>query len=246
VETEAPIVGQARLRHRRVAREVDSFRLLLVRWFTSHSRDFPWRARKLTPYEVVVAELLLQRTSAKAAASIFDGFVRRFPRWAILADADLRTLEATLRSVGLWKRRSRSLRALARAVMIRGGQLPRTRDELEALPGIGQYVASAVLTQSYGEREPLLDTNMARVVERFFGPRKMADIRYDPYLQSLTRQILAKGDAARLNWAMLDLAALLCVQRDPYCVACPLREGCRYASLVGVRAWSWPTVGTER
>jgi A/G-specific adenine glycosylase len=167
-------------------------------------------------------------------------FVESFPNWESIAAADSRTLEELLQPIGLWKRRSKSIRDLARAVGVLGGHLPQTRAGLEALPGVGQYVASAVLTLCHGGREPLLDTNMARVLERYFGPRQMADIRYDPYLQSLSREVLARGDPAQLNWGMLDLAAAVCVPRDPYCAACPLQTDCRFASLVGIRTWAWP------
>ncbi len=110
----------------------------------------------------------------------------------------------------------------------RAGRLPRTREELESLPGIGQYVASAILCQVYGEREPLLDVNMARVIERYFRPRKLADLRTDPVLQGYARAILPRARVKEFNWAVLDFAALVCKARDPRCGDCPLKRGCRY------------------
>ena len=70
---------------------------------------------------------------------------------------------------------------------------------------------------------------MARVLERFFGPRQMADIRYDPFLQHLSRAVLSDGDPRIMNWAILDLAALVCKPRNPDCPRCPLKARCRYA-----------------
>ncbi len=84
---------------------------------------------------------------------------------------------------------------LALARIVKDSQLPSTRDELQALPGVGQYIASALLTVCFGRREPLLDENMARVLERFFGPRHLADIRFDPYLQQLSRMVLPANDS---------------------------------------------------
>ncbi len=72
---------------------------------------------------------------------------------------------------------------------------------------------------------------MARILERYFGPRQMADIRYDPYLQDLARQVVGKAKDPRLvNWAILDLGALVCTARNPRCNACPLKKGCRSAN----------------
>src|SRR5207248_611362 len=80
---------------------------------------------------------------------------------------------------------------------------------------------------------PLLDTNMARVLERFFGPRQLVDIRYDPYLQLLAHSVVDGTDAIRANWAILDLAAGVCRRRSPMCTSCPVRSRCRYA-MTGV------------
>jgi A/G-specific adenine glycosylase len=92
---------------------------------------------------------------------------------------------------------------------------------------VGQYVANAVLLFAHGRREPLLDVNVARVLERHFGPRRLADIRYDPYLQALARMVVSSKHPAKVNWALLDLAALICRIRAPLCQECPLSATCR-------------------
>jgi A/G-specific adenine glycosylase len=87
----------------------------------------------------------------------------------------------------------------------------------------------------HDEPQPLLDTNMARVLERFFGPRLMADIRYDPYLQALAKEVVSCDDAIRVNWAVLDLAALVCRLRNPNCGHCPLTSRCQFAGDINPR-----------
>lgn len=96
------------------------------------------------------------------------------------------------------------------------------------MPGISQYMASAVLLLCHGMPEPLLDVNMARVLERVFGERKLADIRYDSFLQELARSAVAGDDPVPVNWAILDLAATICLQAVPHCYECPLAEMCRF------------------
>lgn len=92
-----------------------------------------------------------------------------------------------------------------------------------ALPGVGQYIANAMLLPCNGEAQPLLDANMARVLERVFGPRKLADIRYEPYLQTWLSRL---KEAKELNWAILHLAASKCLPRKPRCNTCPLAAVC--------------------
>ncbi len=95
------------------------------------------------------------------------------------------------------------------------------------MPGIGSYSASVVLATLFGRREPFLDVNMARVLERFFGPRKYANIRDDPYLHTLAARFVASPYFMDLNLAMLDLGALVCRPR-PHCDLCPLGRRCRF------------------
>ncbi|MBN2099070.1 MAG: hypothetical protein JW753_05675 [Dehalococcoidia bacterium] len=209
--------------------KLQEFRTKVASWYCSHGRDFPWRHAD-TSYQRVIGELLLQRTRARVVAGFYLDFLAEYPSWESLSRANEKDLQGLLRNVGLWRRRARSLIDLASAVMDTGGQLPDTRAELEKLPGIGQYMASAVLVLCYGEREPLLDVNMARVLERVFGPRQRADIRYDPYLQDLARSVVQVDNAVEANWAVLDLAAGICTIAHPKCHECPLVCLCSFAS----------------
>jgi A/G-specific adenine glycosylase len=173
---------------------------------------------------VAVTEILLQQTAAATVAKHWDGFFASFPSPAALLQAPPRQLHEHLAPLGLATQRERRLRTLA-AWLLEHDHLPRERDDLERVPGIGQYVASAIMATCYDEPEPLLDVNMARVLDRFFGPRQLADIRDDPWLQELARAVCP---GARLGWAVLDFAALVCRPRRPRCQGCPMRSGCTF------------------
>ncbi|MGA8939611.1 MAG: hypothetical protein WB439_10635, partial [Acidobacteriaceae bacterium] len=134
-----------------------------------------------------------------------------------------------LKPLGLWKRRAISISAFARAMNKKAGRFPKERSHLEELPAVGQYVCNAILMFDQGVCQPLLDVNLARVLERLFGPRKLADIRYDPYLQELALRIVQHNKPAEVNWAFLDLSALVCTIRSPKCSICPLRDHCCFA-----------------
>lgn len=207
---------------------VAAVRRALLRWFDEHGRRFPWRSNAGL-YRRVVAELLLQRTRAETVSAFFEVFVARFPSWEVMAKATVEEIGEFLKPIGLWQRRSNSLLALANAMVERGNVFPTTREEVQSLPGVGQYIANAILLFSAGASEPLLDVNMARVLERVFGPRRLVDIRYDPYLQALARQVVRGDRVAEVNWAILDLAAKVCTSNNPKCAECPLQRRCRYA-----------------
>jgi A/G-specific adenine glycosylase len=189
---------------------------------------FPWRRKNSNRYQRVVSEVLLQRTRAEVVAKVFPDFLARFPSWRRLASATPAELQTFLRPLGLWRRRATSISKLAKHVIKRGSRFPKTREELEKIPAVGQYVASAVLLFCHQSPAPLLDVNMARVLERYFGPRQLADIRYDRYLQALAQKVVQCDSLREINWALLDLGAMVCVSQTPKCGICPVRIGCRW------------------
>lgn len=208
---------------------VGRFRKYVLKWFEHGGRQFPWRRASARPYARVVSEVLLQRTRAETVAKFMPSFLKQFPSWRHLDLASVFRMQASLRPIGLWRRRAEVLRALGHEMKNRHGRFPRRRIEIERLPGVGQYVASAVMLFYHGGREPLLDVNMARVLERCFGPRHLADIRYDPWLQRISREVVRHRQAISINWAVLDIAAAICTIRNPNCEVCPVRTLCRYA-----------------
>lgn len=208
--------------------EIANLQSHIIRWFGLKGRAFPWRKRSATLYERILAEVLLQRTRAEVVAEFLPKFVSRYPSWRRLALAREYDLRRLLRPLGLWRRRASSLLALARAVSVNNGRFGKTRSEIESLPAVGQYIGSAILLFAHHQPEPLLDVNMARVIERCFGPRRLADIRFDPLLQEVSRLVISGSRAVDLNWSILDLAATICTDRLPRCTACPLKAQCDF------------------
>lgn len=208
------------------AREIRAFRTRLLAWFRIHGRRFSWRRARATLYQRVLPEVLLQRTRASVVAAFLPRFIARYPSWDVLASATIDDLHEHLKPLGLWRRRGESLLALASVMSARNGRFPRRRSEIEQLPGVGQYIANAICLFALKQAEPLLDVNMARVLERCFGPRKLADIRYDPVLQEVARRVVDGAEPARINWAILDLAARVCTPRGPLCWSCALAVVC--------------------
>ena len=199
----------------------------LENWFELEGRSFPWRDKSATNYQKIVCEILLQRTRAETVSSVYQDFFKAFPSWNQISNASTEKIEKHLKPLGLWKRRARSLQALAKVLQKNRGKFPGSREEIDRLPAVGQYVGNSIELFIHGRPLPLLDTNMSRVIERYFRPRKLADIRHDPWLQALAKTIITRGvDPVKLNWSILDLGGTVCVARNPRCNVCPIRRGC--------------------
>jgi A/G-specific adenine glycosylase len=207
--------------------KVRLFRKNLLGWYNSHGRKLPWRKPATTKYQYIIAEILLQRTRAETVAAFFPDFIRVFPSWKSLSMANIEQLRSYLQPIGLWRRRASTIYSLAKEMIRRNGRFPKDREGIEALPGIGQYIANAILLFCHGKPQPLLDVNMARVLERVFGPREKVDIRYDPYLQDLALNVVLCKTSKEMNWAILDLAAAICLIKNPRCEICPLSQICK-------------------
>lgn len=208
--------------------EIAAVRARLRDWYDRYGREFLWREKSASGYEIAISEILLQRTSAQAVRETIPRFLEQFPSWEALANARVEEIGQTIKPLGLWRRRSKRLKALGAAMVEKEGELPTTRQELEQLPGVGQYIANAIMLLCFDKAEPLLDSNMARVLERVFGKRELSDIRDDPFLQQLSRRLIGEQEAVTLNFAILDLGGTICRPRSPSCHECPLSHNCSY------------------
>ena len=160
----------------------------------------------------------------------FPGLIEQNPTWEAMADTPLAELQEALRPLGLWRQKSRALLDLANVIEKWGEELPCSRRELERLPGIGPYTASALMAAVFGLHEPLVDVNMARVLGRFFGAEFCDSRVRDASLHTLAFHLVRGERCLSVNWAVLDLGALVCRARNPLCQECPLREECCFLS----------------
>ena len=181
----------------------------------------------MEPWQVLVVEILLQQTRAESVAAFVPKFLIDLPSLNVLAATDESALAKRLATLGLQNRRASRLIALARALLARNGRIPSSRPELESLPGVGPYVAAAYMSTVLDKREPMVDVNMARLIERLYGPRTLADIRYDPHINGIASRLIHLAAKPKdFNWAVLDLAAAHCKARSPSCGGCPLLKLC--------------------
>jgi A/G-specific adenine glycosylase len=228
------------------AKNIIKFQQKLLTWYDTDGRHFPWRNKRLTQYQIIIAETLLQRTKAETVSKFYSQFIKDFPNWTSLAQADTAAIELYLKPIGLYRQRAKRLKNLAVEMVKRKGKLPRDRAELESMPFMGQYIANAVELIIYKQPSPLIDVNMSRLIERYFGKRKMADIRYDPYLQKLSYKVVNHSRAKEINWSILDFAALICKSQKPNCKSCQLNSNCSYFKEVRNNLYLAGTINSKR
>ena len=203
------------------------FREALLSWWGSHHRAFPWRSTR-DPYKVLIAEVLLHRTRARQVVPLYRSFVAAFRSVRELAEGDGRWIARSLRSAGLhW--RVKLLQRMARDIWTKyGGRIPKDRTELEALPGVGPYIAGAVRCFAFGEADELIDTNTVRIASRLFGVTANDSSRRTRLFRELTQYLLDRKHPRQFNLALLDLGALICLPRNPSCHSCPVVAYCTY------------------
>ncbi len=199
-----------------------AFRQAMLRFHRDHGRTFPWR-QTTDPYEVLVGEVLLQRTRGEHVLPVYGEFLRRWPNPERLGKARQATISRVIRPLGLAKR-AQQISQLGRAIA-ELGRVPETPQELERLPGIGPYGAHAVPIFAYGRSLPLIDWVIARVLRRYFGLDDGQRPNTDRALWTLAEQLARQGRATQLWLGTLDFAAAVCKPR-PQCVVCPLADTC--------------------
>ncbi len=202
------------------------FQYNITKWFTTTGRKFPWRSSS-NPYSILIAELMLRRTTAVAVNRVYHLFMNRFRNPHQLAHARRSTIEKMIASLGLQRTRSRHLKKLGVALVDEyDGSVPNTLDELIHLPGVGRYVASAVLNFAYLKPVPLVDGNVLHILSRVFG--KKFDGPTDEKAWDFMSSFQYDNDCRSFYWGIIDLVALVCLRRNPRCNECPLTEICTW------------------
>ena len=157
---------------------------------------------------------------------MYDAVLAKYPTVQAMARAPLEDVKSLTDPLG-YKVRGGWLHASAIAVAeARGGYFPQTLDELLQLPGVGRYTAGALMSFAYRRDAPILDTNVARVLRRYFGIPTPARAR-TRQLWDIAAAVIPRGKGYLINQALMDLGAMVCRARNPRCGACPLGRGCR-------------------
>lgn len=210
-------------------------------WYRQHGRDLPWRHDGFTPWGSLVSEIMLQQTPVARVLGPLAEWLERWPDAASLASASVADVVRAWGSLG-YPRRAVRLRECAAAIVERhGGVVPSDVEELLALPGIGDYTARAIAAFAYGQRVPVVDTNVRRVIARAVHGR--ADSAPPSTRRDLAdaEAILPEqaGAAAEFSAAIMELGAIVCTARAPRCEQCPIAHHCAWRAA-GYPAYEGP------
>jgi A/G-specific adenine glycosylase len=199
-----------------------AFQKRIQSWGTRNPRDFPFR-RTQDPYRILVSEILLRRTTARAVSAAYYDFFTRFPSVESLAQARVAEIVKLIRSLGM-RRRARDLRVIARIICRDfGGKIPTSLGTLMAFPGVGGYIAGCVVAFRTGESIPLVDSNIERIFSRFFG--LPSGPKASPVSRLYAKVMPPKG-LRHYHHALIDLAHEVCKPLNPRCMTCPLNDLC--------------------
>lgn len=205
-----------------------TFVKLILDWFKSNKREFSWRTLELSPFQVLIAELMLQKTNASQVENIFPRFIETYPNPESIANVSEDNLASLLQPLGLFNRRARDLKKTSKIILNLKNVVPSEKKDLLNLPGVGDYIANAVLCFAFNKKMPIIDANVGRIMKRIFSfPVKSAPSR-DKKLAEKMEDLIPDRHFKEFNYAILDLAALICLPRKPRCEECPLTVICDY------------------
>ena len=200
----------------------------ILNWFAREARSFPWRYDNPEPYHVLISEYMLQQTQTTRIAERFPEFISQFHDIEHLGKATNQEIILAWQGLG-YNNRALRLRDCARQIItLHKGVIPHDYDALIALPGIGPYTASAILSFAYGEDVPVIDVNIYRIYARVLGNSDPIDANKS-MITSFAESAFPKGHSSAWHQAMMDIGARWCKANQALCTDCPLQTHCKSA-----------------
>lgn len=208
----------------------DSFsyiRKKLLRWYRINGRNFPWRHTN-DPYKIMIAEFMLHRTKAEQVVPIYNKFIEKYPDIFSLSMAEEKDIKKFTENLGLhW--RYRHFIESSRFIIKNYGQIfPDKLKDLSKVPGIGEYISSAIYIIAFNKNAPVVDSNIARFLNRFFNLKLEGEIRRKKIIKQLSYNLFNTGSCAELLFAVIDFCSLICKPLNPLCAECIFFQKCMY------------------
>lgn len=206
----------------------------LITWGQEHFRSFPWRFTR-DPYHILMAEVMLHRTQASQVVPIYEHFVKEYPNLSSLSKATNADLHSVLYSLGLRWRVDLIRDMIMQINVLFAGEVPQEKNDLLSLPGVSDYVASALRCFAWNLPDAIVDTNTVRVIGRIFNLEIKDSSRRNPLFRRLIASLVDPEEPRSYNFALLDLAAQVCTKvQKPSCEVCPIQSYCLYFREVRV------------
>jgi len=206
--------------------EIQSLGKSLISWYMANHRDLPWR-KTTNPYHIWVSEVMLQQTQVKTVLPYYHMFLKRFASLERLARADLQDVLKVWEGLGYYARARNLHRAAGTVLNHHHGMLPEGWEDFRKLPGVGDYIAAAVLSIAFNKPYPVVDGNVKRVLARLIlveePVNKSTSIKI---FKEAAGRLLSTQDPGTFNQAIMELGAMVCKPQQPLCNACPIQGMC--------------------
>jgi A/G-specific adenine glycosylase len=221
------------LKSKELSHQMKAVQVAILNYSSKHLRDYPWRRRKLSPFQMMICEVLLRRTHADTIVEHVDAFLSRFSNPEQILDVSESTLTSLLMPLGLQNQRAKQIRSMAEHLSRNeGGKVPNELEALLEVPGIGAYTARAVLSFAYNKPYAIVDSNVMRVYGRVFRGTCGAKPTLRDF-QEMADALLPSEGHKQYNFALLDLGAMICYYSRPRCRRCPIKLACDSVNAYG-------------
>lgn len=213
------------------AEKISRFQQAMIHYWRIHGRhELPWR-KTTDPWRILLAEVLLRKTTSTQAAAVYRQLADYSPN--DIASCDMEVLADILKTLGIHYVRAKQLREIAQAVIDTNGEVLKSDELLRRLPGIGRYISNSVRCCAYGEVAPAMDTNLIRIMNRVFGWKSQRKRPCeDRQLWNLAEKLVPTKNPREFNWGMLDFASAVCTHLKPKCNICSVSDICSYFAVV--------------
>ena len=206
------------------------FQKKILKWFQTNARAFEWR-KETDPYRILIAEIMLQRTRAEQVSPVYSEFIKEFQDLASITATDKKKVAKYFKKLGLFWR-CNSVMTMAKYILEKyNGIIPVSRIKLLKIPSIGEYISNAILVFAFNQRITVVDSNVVRLVSRFFefnnvrGETRRNKL-FNEFCQKLVMD-LEPSEIKNFNWGLIDFAHAIC-KPIPECSKCPLSGECMY------------------
>lgn len=190
----------------------------LLIWYKNNKRSFNWRHTN-DPWKILLIEIISQQTQINRANIYYQKFIKKFPTPESMSRSTLKTILKMWSGLGY---NNRAIRLYESSKLISEKGFKNIYPNFELLPGVGQYTKNAILSFAYGEKVLALDTNLERVLTRYFAADSTKD-----YVKKYSDFLLKDVDSRDLNQALMDLGSSICTSSNPKCNICPLEKNCK-------------------
>ena len=197
--------------------KTEKLKIDLLNWYKKNKRAFSWR-KTTDPWQILLIETLSQQTQLERANEYFDKFLIQFPSPKSMANSSLKIILKMWSGLG-YNNRAKRLYEASKIIEKKG--FDQIYPNFEVLPGVGPYTKSAILSFAYGEKVLAIDTNIERIIQRYFGLNDTKD-----FFKENTRYFLNNVDSRDINQAFMDFGSSICKSSNPMCSICPIESDC--------------------